>query len=44
MIVLRTTEDGVWGDVQDLVAFGEHGTQAQDQNRVNGEDVAQVLL
>lgn len=43
-MVLRTTEGGVRGDVQDLVAFGEHCTQAQNQNGVNGEYVAQVLL
>lgn len=42
--MLRTTEDCVCGDVQGLVAFGEHCTQAQDQNGVNGESVAQMLL
>lgn len=42
--MLLTTEDCVCGDVQGLVVFGEHCTQAQDQNRVNGERVAQMLL
>lgn len=42
--MVRTTEDCVCGDVQGLVAFGEHCTQGQDQNRVNGECVAQMLL
>lgn len=42
--MLRTTEDCVRADVQGLVAFGEHCTQAQDQNGVNGERVAEMLL
>lgn len=42
--MLLTTEDCVGGDVQGLVAFGEHCTQAQDQNGVNGKSVTQVLL
>lgn len=40
----RTAEDRVCGDVQGLVALGEHCTQGQDQDGVNGESVAQVLL
>lgn len=39
-----TAEDRVCGDVQGLVAFGEHCAQGQDQDGVNGESVAQVLL
>lgn len=39
-----TAEDRVCGDVQGLVALGEHCTQGQDQDGVNGESVAQVLL
>lgn len=31
----RTAEDRVGGDVQGLVAFGEHRTQGQDQDGVN---------
>lgn len=42
--MLRTTEDCVRADVQGLVAFGEHCTQAQDQNGVNGERVLEMLL
>lgn len=42
--MLRTTEGCVRGDLQRLVAFSEHCTQAQDQNRVNGECVPQMLL
>lgn len=39
-----TAEGRVWGDVQGLVAFGEHRPQGQDQDGVNGERVAQMLL
>lgn len=39
-----TAEDRVRGDVQGLVALGEHRAQGQDQDGVNGESVAQVLL
>lgn len=42
--VCPTAEDRVRGDVQGLVAFGEHCTQGQDQDGVNGERVAQVHL
>lgn len=42
--MLRTTEDCVRGEVQGLEAFGEHCTQGQDQNGVNGECVTQMLL
>ena len=42
MVKCLTTADGVSSHGLELVAGGEHGSQAQDQRGVDGEGVAQV--